>query len=333
LAVSQRETPLNEQDIITQNPTAQGNSEHVVHMVCASSAGSLPTVSEYQPWRQGQIHTERDRVWQTDMDDCCAEMQIVNLRLPDSTIGLVPGTGVSLSIRNAFISLRGNWDVTYLGLITDSGSFDLTVSGLTITTHIALKSDEMGRPTVSSTNCVANVDRATVKFHGGASWLYNLFRSFVDKALRKALEKQLCPLVTDALSDMNPQLRTLNVLAQVDKVAEIEYSMVTSPTISQAFIDLDLKGEFYNVGKHQEPPFVATPFSLPAQTTSMLYIAVSTFTVNSAGFVYNNAGALNLDITDDMIPSISPLRLNTRTFGTFIPQVNRSQPRSLLYSI
>lgn len=33
----------------------------------------------------------------------------------------------------------------------------------------------------------------------------------------------------------------------------------------------------------------------------MLYIGVSAFTLNSAGFVYNRAGALRLYITDDMV--------------------------------
>lgn len=78
----------------------------------------------------------------------------------------------------------------------------------------------------------------------------------------------MCPLVANAISDLNPQLKTLNgknnihetylavvtdalnvwvtfcfaaVLAKVDKFAEIEYSMVASPTVSQSAIDLSLK--------------------------------------------------------------------------------------------
>ncbi|CAB1353451.1 unnamed protein product [Coregonus sp. 'balchen'] len=137
-------------------------------------------------------------------------MTIVNLELPKSALVLVPGTGVSLAITNAFINLHGNWKVRYFKFITDSGSFDLAVNGLTITASIAIKSDETGRPTVSSVNCVANIGRASIKFHGGASWLYNLFKSYIDKALRSTLQKQICPLVADAITDMNPHLKTLN---------------------------------------------------------------------------------------------------------------------------
>uniref|UniRef100_A0A8C4FFL3 Bactericidal permeability-increasing protein n=1 Tax=Dicentrarchus labrax TaxID=13489 RepID=A0A8C4FFL3_DICLA len=253
-------------------------------------------------------------------------MHIVNVGLPKSAVDLVPGTGVRLSITNAFISLQGNWRVKYLRIIKDSGSFDLNVNGLTITSSIAIKSDETGRPAVSSVNCAATVSKASIKFHGGASWLYNLFSKFIDKALRNALQNKICPLVADAISDLNPHLKTLNVLAKVDPYAEIEYSMVSSPTVSKSSIDFSLKGEFYNIGKHQEPPFSPKPFTLAPQINNMLYIGVSAFTTNSAAFVYNKAGALSLAITDDMIPQSSPIRLNTRTFGAFIPQIAKRFP-------
>ncbi|KAK2862586.1 hypothetical protein Q5P01_002119 [Channa striata] len=254
-----------------------------------------------------------------------SNMQIVNIGLPQSAVDLVPGTGVRLSISNAFINLRGDWRIKYL-IIKNSGSFDLNVNGISISTSIAIKSDGTGRPTVSSVNCGASVGSVNVKFHGGASWLYNLFTSFIEKALRNELAKKICSLVDEAVSDLNPHLKTLNVLAQVDKYAEIEYSMVSSPAVSKSSLDLDLKGEFYNIGKHQEPPFSPTAFSLPPQTNNMLYMGLSAFTVNSAAFVYDKAEALNLYITDDMIPKSSPLRLDTKTFGAFIPKIAKLFP-------
>ncbi|XP_077430020.1 bactericidal permeability-increasing protein-like [Vanacampus margaritifer] len=259
-----------------------------------------------------------------------SNMQTVAVGLPSSAVAMVPGTGVRLSIGNAFISMKGNWRVKYRRILKDSGSFDLSVKGLSIKEDIAIKSDETGRPQVSSVGCEATVGSVTIKFHGGASWLYNLFRKFINKALRNALQKKICPLVADAVSDLNPQLKTLNVLAQVDKYAEIEYSMVTAPEILNSSIGLSLKGEFYNIEKHQETPFPAAVFSLPPQNNKMLYFGLSAFTANSAAFVYNTAGALSLYITDDMIPRSSPIRLNTRTFGVFIPQIAKSFPGLLM---
>lgn len=84
----------------------------------------------------------------------------------------------------------------------------------------------------------------------------------------------------------------------------------------QTSLSLSLQGEFYNIGKHQEPPFSPTPFSLPPQVNNMLYIGMSAFTTNSAGFVYNNAGALSLYITDDMVRI--PSQLQTCLFQTHL---------------
>uniref|UniRef100_A0A4W6D5L7 Bactericidal permeability-increasing protein n=1 Tax=Lates calcarifer TaxID=8187 RepID=A0A4W6D5L7_LATCA len=241
-----------------------------------------------------------------------SNMCIVSVGLPQSAVNLVQGTGMRLSVSNAFISLRGNWKVKFL---LQHGSFDLKVKGLTIGTSIAIKSDETGRPAVSNVNCGATVSSASVKFHGGASWLYNLFRKFIDKALRSAMQKQV-----------RGNWLYAHFLAKVDQYAEIEYSMVSSPIVSNSSIDFSLKGEFYNIGKHQEPPFSPSAFTLPSQINNMLYIGMSAFTANSAAFVYNKAGALHLFVTDDMIPQSSPIRLNTRTFGAFIPQIAKRFP-------
>uniref|UniRef100_A0A3B3QAU7 Bactericidal permeability-increasing protein n=1 Tax=Paramormyrops kingsleyae TaxID=1676925 RepID=A0A3B3QAU7_9TELE len=250
-----------------------------------------------------------------DVEYRLSGMRITDLGLPQSSLGLVPGTGISLSIGNAFINLHGDWHVTYLGFIQDSGCFDLDISGLTIKATISVGSDETGRPSVSSNDCVARVGDANIDFHEGASWLYNLFTSFIDQ-LRYNKMLAMYHLV----------FVHLLVLATVDKYAEIEYSMVTPPSISNFLIELSLKGEFYNIGQHQEPPFSAPPFSLPPQTSSMLYIGLSSFMANSAGFVYNRARPLSLYITDDMIPSSFPMRLNTRTFGAFVPEISKRFP-------
>ncbi|KAJ4926862.1 hypothetical protein JOQ06_014606 [Pogonophryne albipinna] len=219
----------------------------------------------------------------------------------------------------------GNWRVKYL-FVKDSGSFNLNANDISFSTSLSIKSDQTGRPVVNSLDCGTNVGKTSIHFKGGASWLYNLFSKYIDSAIRKAMQKQICPLVANAVSDLNNNLKTLNVLAKVDPFAEIEYSMVASPAVSKTSIDFGLKGEFYNIGKHQEPPFSPAVFSLPPQINNMLYIGVSSFTIESAAFVYNTAGALSLYITDDMIPTISPFRLNTRTFGVFIPQVAKRFP-------
>ncbi|XP_053723794.1 bactericidal permeability-increasing protein-like [Synchiropus splendidus] len=249
-----------------------------------------------------------------------SNMQIVNVALPQSLVTLVPNVGVRLNIPGAFVSMVGNWWVRYLRVIKASGSFTLSIYALNIQTNVAITSDDTGRPVVNSVNCAASVGRVGIKFYGGASWLYNLFHKFVEHAIRRALEARICPSMGTAVSGLNPQLQKLNVIAKVDKFAEIDYSMVSAPSISSSAITLNLKGQFYNIGKRQEPPFSPAAFSLPPQRDNMLYMGISPFTGNSAGFVYNTAGALSINITADMIPKDFPLPLTTESLGIFIPK-------------
>lgn len=79
-----------------------------------------------------------------------------------------------------------------------------------------------------------------------------------------------------------------------------------------------LQGEFYNIGQHKEPPFSPAPFSLPPQDSNMLYIGLSAFTLNSAGFVYNNAGVLSLYVTDDMVSHNHRWLLLKKNFNYYI---------------
>ncbi|XP_072571110.1 bactericidal permeability-increasing protein-like [Paramormyrops kingsleyae] len=135
-------------------------------------------------------------------------MRITDLGLPQSSLGLVPGTGISLSIGTNLIGLHGDWHVTYLGLMQDSGCFDVAVFGLTIKATISVGSDETGRPTVSSNGCTASLGGVSITLNGGASWLYNLFTRFIDQALRDSLQTQVCPLMqTDLLKTLNEYLQ------------------------------------------------------------------------------------------------------------------------------
>ncbi|KAG7278620.1 hypothetical protein CRUP_031915 [Coryphaenoides rupestris] len=232
-------------------------------------------------------------------------MRVVDAGLPKSTLGLVPGTGVLLSISNAFLNLQGNWRIRYK-IIKDHGSFKLGIKDLTISASISVRSDETGRPAVAMASCTSAVGAVSIKFRGGASWLYNLFDHYIKKSLRSTLQEKICPLVADSVSNLNQYLKTLNVLAPVDKYAEIAYFMVSSPEISKSSIELSLKGEFYNIGHHLEPPLAPTPFFLTDQEQSMVTIGISAFTANSATFVYNKAGILSINITDDMLGKLFP---------------------------
>ena len=46
----------------------------------------------------------------------------------------------------------------------------------------------------------ANIDHLSVTFHGGASWLYNLFSSDIADEVKSALNGQICGILSTAVA-------------------------------------------------------------------------------------------------------------------------------------
>ncbi|XP_072095761.1 bactericidal permeability-increasing protein-like isoform X2 [Mobula birostris] len=90
------------------------------------------------------------------------------------------------------------------------------------------------------------------------------------------------------------------------------------------------KGELYDVQHHTEAPFTAQLFNLSNTTDQMLMVGLSEYTVNTGGFAYFVAGALQINITDDMIPKDLPFHLNTSSFKILLPKVAKKYPNLLM---
>ncbi|XP_068119471.1 bactericidal permeability-increasing protein-like isoform X2 [Hyperolius riggenbachi] len=258
-------------------------------------------------------------------------MSIRNFQLPSSQISPVPNVGLKLSISGAFIEISGSWRFKTKLHISFSGGFDLKVEGLSVSVGLRLGSDGSGRPTIAPSDCSSHISNVNVHVSGRYGWLVDLFKHNVDSALRKAIEDQICPLVTNAISSkLEPLLQTLPVTAKIDKVAAIDYSLTGPPPVTADSVDLQLKGEFFDVAHRTPPPFSAPALSLPTDHNLMIYFGISNYLFNTAGFVYQSAGKLVFSVTDDMIPKDFNIRLNTSSFGALIPQLSKLYPDMLM---
>ncbi|XP_053309119.1 bactericidal permeability-increasing protein [Spea bombifrons] len=257
-------------------------------------------------------------------------LNIRSFQLPSSQINLVPGVGLKMTISGAFIQIDGQWKIHYLHVSTHGG-FDLKVEGLTISVGLKLGSDGSGRPTITPSDCSNHIGEVKVHISGKFGWLADLFHRSIEKDLRNAIEKQICPLVSESItSKLEPLLQTLPVTAKIDNVAAIDYSLTGPPSVMAEFVDVQLKGEFFILNNHTTPPFSPSALSLPVDHNLMVYFGVSDYLFNSAGFVYQSAGKLCFTITDDMVPKDFNIRLNTSSFGTLIPQISKMYPNMLM---
>lgn len=57
--------------------------------------------------------------------------------------------------------------------------------------NMILDADSQGKPQILAKNCVSGIGDVNFEFHGGASWLYNLFRDNVGHIIKDSLKGQV----------------------------------------------------------------------------------------------------------------------------------------------
>ncbi|KAK6479503.1 bactericidal permeability-increasing protein-like [Huso huso] len=217
-----------------------------------------------------------------------------------------------------------NFDGLLFRFRTDSGSFDLAVYGLAVSVLVGVGSDSTGRLTVSSANCDASVGDLEVTFHGGTR--YESINHRKDR--RKTDRKTVASVLSDTHVFSVP-LFLLSVSYQYDPYVVFEFPLIHPPAIGASNMEFDCKGEFYSVDHRGEFPFTPEQFQLHDQNR-MVSLGLSQSSANSAGFAYHSAGILRIRLTDSMIPKVSPIRLNTTSFESFIPELPKRYPGMLM---
>ncbi|XP_043335323.1 bactericidal permeability-increasing protein [Cervus canadensis] len=257
-----------------------------------------------------------------------SSMVIQGFSLPNSQIRPSPGEGLDLAIRDASINIRGKWKARK-NFIKLSGKFDLSVEGISILAGLKLGYDhDSGHSTVTCSSCSSHINTVRIRISGSSlGWLIQLFHKRIESSLQNAMTSKICEVVTGTVSSkLQPYFETLPVTTKLDKVAGVDYSLVAPPRATADNLDGLLKGEFFSLAHCSPPPFAPPPMAFPADHDRMVYLGISEYFFNTAGFVYHEAGALNLTLRDNMIPKESKLRLTTKFFGTLIPQVAKMYP-------
>ncbi|XP_062855587.1 bactericidal permeability-increasing protein [Trichomycterus rosablanca] len=256
------------------------------------------------------------------------DMSIVRCDLPEPAVAFSEGTGVSLKVNGLSMAINGSWN-TRFGIIHDGGWFELAVFNADLSTVLQVGSDER-RLSVSTLICSAGVEDVQLNFHGGASFIINELVSWFRGYVMTEIRVKICPAFIKGVEELDSHLATMSDALQVDPFVYMNVSLTDEPILKNTGLELFVKGEFYSVRSPSEPPFPPNHFELSWRESYMLTVGVSEFLVNSAAFAYLSAGALQINITEDMIPKSSPLHLNTSQFGFLIPQLPKLYPNMLM---
>ncbi|XP_036606952.1 bactericidal permeability-increasing protein-like isoform X3 [Trichosurus vulpecula] len=246
--------------------------------------------------------------------------QVKTINLGESLVAFAPSSRIKLSMGPAEAEVNSHWSVKVSLIRHDSGTLKLSVGDMILVVLLDVGWDGAGRPVVSLAGCSCHVGHLDVTFHGGASWLYNIFTGALEDPIRRELDSKLCKEIQNAVETLERTLQTIPESSHISSLADLDYPLVAAPLITEQSIELDLKGEFYSRDGHKEAPVPPVPFSLREQNDRMLLLGVSDFVANSAAFVYYGAGALSWNLTDDKIPKKFPIHLNTKIFKGLVPE-------------
>eukprot|EP00118_Oscarella_pearsei_P000198 m.4415 g.4415 ORF g.4415 m.4415 type:complete len:501 (+) comp10700_c0_seq1:23-1525(+) len=255
------------------------------------------------------------------------------LSIPTSSLTIVAGTGLQVSASGAAMHVTANWHYRESSWphISDSGSCDVSVSSVSLNVVVTVGAASAGYPTISTKSCSFDIGHMDITFHGGASWLYNLFSDSISDALKGSIQGTVCSAAVSAINDQgNKALATVPVVEKLSSDSEINFALLQSPVFTSSYLQMLHKGEFFYTPHQSEAPFVPDPLPTSGASSSMMTVWLTDYLFNTAGYVYQEAGVLQGNITQKMIPSGAPLSLNTSSFKLIIPALYEKYPNKAM---
>jgi lipopolysaccharide-binding protein len=244
-----------------------------------------------------------------------------------------PGRGLQWSVTNFGISLRGDWRFK-AGIFRDSGWFECHVSRLSITVSLTMFSTPSGQPAITKTGCSSNVGDVSFKLHGGASFIYNLFRDKIARIIKDYLQGQMCKTASDVVQKANEYLKHFKVKVPVGRLLELNYGLVSNPVFGAGYFELATRGEFFFVGDITDAPFHPSPLPNPPTAPRMLAFWLSDYVLNTAGYVTHKHDALHHNFTKNDLPPSDTHLLDASCcprcgcIGKILPPIGDKYPNS-----
>jgi len=254
-----------------------------------------------------------------------------SLVIPRSNVTLIPKSGAELIISGTSAHLSMNWEYrkTSFPHVSDSGTANVDVSNTAIDVSVSVTMQN-GRPYANVESCVVHVGKLDMDIHGGASWLYKIFVDHFSGTIKGMVEKTLSSSISREINDgANAALASLPVVQPISNSVEIDYSLLSVPTVEETHFTLSHKGEFYYVGHRKEAPF-KQPALPDLVTDEMVQMFISDYVANTAAYSYYLSDALRVVITDSMLPEDAPIHLNTSYFADLAPPLPIKFPDELM---
>ena len=262
-----------------------------------------------------------------DLKYTISQLKLHNLVIP--VCDNVPSSSSnSITLHSSGMSVQ----ITGLAAITVFGrkvSNDIVVELNSVSLAISIKISRdvsNGHATLTFTACSAGVGIVQVSFPGLFSWLNKFLSEKVEGIIKSDFHSVFCSVVTNKLNEnVNKALEAIPLVTKIDNIFVFNYTLTEDPVYTSEYVAAFLKGEFQPIGHPDaEAPFSPAPLPLIRLDGQMLYVWLTDYTLNTAGYVLKHAGRLSFTITPQLIPKEDIL--NTSTFRLLVPKLYHHFP-------
>ena len=228
-------------------------------------------------------------------------IKIDNLNIPGCNF-TPSANGLTLSSLGNSVKITAHVKAKHKHFPHISASTDIRVdlSDVSFSTAIKLlRNPTNGHATLSTAACSSDVGNVHLSFHGSSSWLYKHFDHELKSKFKKNFHSAFCSKVTDELNNKgNKALESLPLFSKV-KDYMINYTLTQDPSYTDSYMAVFLKGAFQPQNQQIPIPFTPAPFPPVKTDGRMMYVWLSDYILNSAGYVLQQTGILQYTITQN----------------------------------
>nr|XP_039335617.1 BPI fold-containing family B member 3 [Saimiri boliviensis boliviensis] len=232
-------------------------------------------------------------------------LKIEELTLPKVSLKLLPGFGVQLNLH------------TKVGMHCSGplGGLLQLAAEVNVSSRVALGMSSRGTPILTLKRCSALLGHISL-FSG---LLPAPLFGVVEQTLFKVLPGLLCPVVDSVLSVVNELLGAVLGLVPLGALGSLEFSLATLPIISNQYIELDINPIVKSVaGDIIDLPKPPAPAKVPPKEDHTSQVVVPLYLFNTVFELLQTSGALDMDITPELVPS--DVSLTTTDLAALLPE-------------
>ncbi|XP_010959164.2 BPI fold-containing family B member 3 [Camelus dromedarius] len=240
--------------------------------------------------------------------------------LPKVSLKLLPEFGVQVTLHTK-VGLHGSGPL---------GGLLQLAAEVNVSSRVALGVSARGTPILILKRCSTLLGHISVLSGVLPAPLFGV----VEQTLFKVLPGLLCPMVDSVLGVVNELLGTVLSLVPLGALGSVEFTLATLPLISNQYIELDINPIVKSIaGDIIDFPKPHHPIKVPPKEDHTSQVTVPLHLFNTVFELLQTNGALDLDITPELVPSNVPL--TTTDLEALAPEGLRKLPpgQQLLLSL